>query len=296
MLNAPLLDDARLVSEIEMAVATWGSLSVIAFAERIPIFLSIVHTLLDRTHYLGLGWDQIFINNDWLVGYAPCAVNEGPIFTRNPDQPRLETLKSLPGLDQESIHNHLRAHFLVSLADYERDKGTAQIAKAELSTDPEENTMSESSNPVFVYMLAMLKDAERKDNGNLPERAAAAAEICRWGQEQGLPFYLSRDNWLYLCLPENGATLENFVTLKRNGRLAIEMKYLAKKRPFNDKEKRKAVLDTLNAIESVHFEVQRVDRIPTIDLHTIADPATINKVTGVLEKMLTVIQSYRQGQ
>ena len=283
LLDAPLLDDKRLVSEMETAVATWGPLSVIAFAEKVPAFLSIVHTLLERTGYYGLEWGRVFKNNDWMVGYAPCAVNEGPVFTRIASRSRLEILKGLPALDQASIHDHLLTHFDVTLEDYEKDKGTTM---ANHQPNTEASTMSVTKDPVALY----LSETVKAPGSDPAEHAAAAGLICMWAKKKNLQFELSPGNHLYIGPPNQSGKLDKFIRLRWEGYLAIDMHHLKKLEPFEDESKRQEYLDKLNSKHGLDFGLNGREGFPSVMLKSIADPDTIKWITDVFDEMLTEIR------
>jgi hypothetical protein len=66
--------------------------------------------LLNETNYRNLvtntsiGWDSWF-------HYAPCTVNEGPIFHKTSSESRLEIFSKITKLDEETIRNELRKYY-----------------------------------------------------------------------------------------------------------------------------------------------------------------------------------------
>lgn len=100
---------------------------------------------------------------------------------------------------------------------------------------------------------------------------------------------------MQICLPKIGYTLENFIALRPEGSLAIDLQFLLVHPPFNQLEKRIETLHKLNRIVPVAFPPDRASKRPSIPLDSIADPAVITGVTGVLDEMLAEIQQYRRA-
>lgn len=124
-------DQEVLKSNVTEVVDTWGTLSMTEFAKEMPVFFSIIHTLLEMTKYKALSPDKLLNTSRWLSGWAQCSVNEGPLLAKTSSLSRVELFRSLPSLDdQHAIRNYLRRHYTVSCEEYYHVRNGAPL------TDP----------------------------------------------------------------------------------------------------------------------------------------------------------------
>ncbi|MFH1219067.1 MAG: hypothetical protein V1694_01260 [Candidatus Eisenbacteria bacterium] len=73
-----------------------------------PSIFRIVRGLIEETHYRQI--ESSVLLDKWL-SYAPCGINEGPIFIRRTDSDLVEVLKSVPLADGMVIRDHLSGYF-----------------------------------------------------------------------------------------------------------------------------------------------------------------------------------------
>jgi len=78
-------------------------------ADTLPLVFRITRGLLEATHYHQI--ESTTLLDRWLL-YAPCGINEGPIFTRHSDTDLPGVLKSVPVLEETVIRGCLRNHFV----------------------------------------------------------------------------------------------------------------------------------------------------------------------------------------
>jgi len=83
----------------------------------LPLMFEITRTLLAQTHDYALKNDQI-IDKVADVNWAMCAINEGPIFFKRSDTPRLEIIKSILSFDQDAIRKTVRNHYDVIVDEF----------------------------------------------------------------------------------------------------------------------------------------------------------------------------------
>jgi len=76
----------------------------------LPVLYRITHYFLKKTKYSLLKSDILIGKNSWLK-YAPCSVNEGPIFIKKSSQKRIEIFKQIPSLEEKEIRNFLSTNF-----------------------------------------------------------------------------------------------------------------------------------------------------------------------------------------
>ena len=70
----------------------------------------ITRTLLDNTDYDTLDGNRLLDRDKWLY-YAPCDINEGPIFKKRCDESRIDILKKINSIGQNEIRSKLSGHF-----------------------------------------------------------------------------------------------------------------------------------------------------------------------------------------
>ncbi len=77
-------------------------------ASAMPLIFRIVRALLEATHYRQI--ESPALLGKWLF-YAPCGINEGPIFMRHTNSDLVGALKSVPLLEEKAIRHHLSKNF-----------------------------------------------------------------------------------------------------------------------------------------------------------------------------------------
>ena len=77
---------------------------------KMPVIFEICRTLLERTDFDALKTDKLLSYGGWSY-YAPCNINEGPIFKKNSEKSRVDILKGIKSINQNEIRNELCKHF-----------------------------------------------------------------------------------------------------------------------------------------------------------------------------------------
>lgn len=80
---------------------------------KMPVIFEICRTLLERTDFDALKTDKLLSYGGWLH-YAPCNINEGPIFKKNSEKSRVDILKGIKSINQNEIRNELCKHFEIT--------------------------------------------------------------------------------------------------------------------------------------------------------------------------------------
>lgn len=78
--------------------------------ELLPSFFQIVNTLLKKCEYSSI--NSVLNYNSWML-YAPCSINEGPIFHKTSGKSRIEIFKEIKSINENTIRNHLKNHFTI---------------------------------------------------------------------------------------------------------------------------------------------------------------------------------------
>lgn len=86
--------------------------------ERMPDIFQVAHTILERTHYGSLTPEILLSKDKWLL-YAPCSINEGPIFHKTSPKTRVEIFSSITTTDVEELREYLRQHFEIQPVRYD---------------------------------------------------------------------------------------------------------------------------------------------------------------------------------
>lgn len=74
----------------------------------LPDFFGIVNTLLENANYSP--FNSILNYKSW-INYAPCSINEGPIFYKKSNKSRIDIFKELKSLNENNIRKVLMSHF-----------------------------------------------------------------------------------------------------------------------------------------------------------------------------------------
>ncbi len=80
---------------------------------KMPVIFEICRTLLKKTKFDALKTDKLLSYGGWLY-YAPCNINEGPIFKKNSEKSRADILKEIKSINQNEIRNELCKHFEIT--------------------------------------------------------------------------------------------------------------------------------------------------------------------------------------
>lgn len=116
LLDAEPVSEQKLKNNIEylkkMSFSKPGDILAV-----LPLVFEITRTLLAQTHDYALRNDQI-IDKVADVDWAMCAINEGPIFFKRSDIPRLEIIRSIQSFDQDVIRKTLRNHYDIIVDEF----------------------------------------------------------------------------------------------------------------------------------------------------------------------------------
>jgi len=80
--------------------------------EKLPILFRITHYFLKKIRYSLLKSGILVGKNSWLR-YAPCSINEGPIFIKRSNKKRVEILNQIPSLKEDKIRLLLSNNFKI---------------------------------------------------------------------------------------------------------------------------------------------------------------------------------------
>ena len=80
---------------------------------KMPDLFEITRTLLEKTEYDALKMDKLLERDKWLY-YAPCSINEGPIFKKKSDKSRIDILKEINSINQNEIRRRLCEYFEIT--------------------------------------------------------------------------------------------------------------------------------------------------------------------------------------
>ncbi len=132
------VDDAKLLQNIRYLQKNPNP-GVSEVIEDLPIIYETVHTLLQRTGYSSLNPD-IILHDDKILMYAPCAINEGPIFHKTSRDSRSSIFKKAMSGDRSLIRKTLSEHFtiLTVATDEKKPSVPSQVYRASGSDTPPE--------------------------------------------------------------------------------------------------------------------------------------------------------------
>lgn len=101
------------IENLSMKLYSYSPPSPNHIKSTLPRVFEICLALLKLTEFNGLRGDKL-LGGAWL-GYAPCSINEGPIFKLKERQRRTDILKQIDSTNQAEIRKELRKHFDVQL-------------------------------------------------------------------------------------------------------------------------------------------------------------------------------------
>lgn len=80
--------------------------------EELPNLFKITHYFLKKTKYYLLRSGDLIKKNSWLK-YAPCSINEGPIFLKTANKKRVEIFKQISSFQEDKTRLFLSANFKI---------------------------------------------------------------------------------------------------------------------------------------------------------------------------------------
>ena len=95
--------------------------------EDLPIIYETVLTLLEKSHYQSLN-PEIIMNDNKILLYAPCTINEGPIFFKNSNKSRVKIFQELGSFEYSIIRTKLADSF--TILPVVPDQGFHEIMKS----------------------------------------------------------------------------------------------------------------------------------------------------------------------
>jgi hypothetical protein len=111
LFDYPPVDNAKLLENVRQLQKDPNP-DVNEVIQDLPIIYETIHTILHRTGYSSLDPD-IILDNDRVLMYAPCAVNEGPIFHKISQDSRSVILKKAMSGDRSLVRKTLAEHFTI---------------------------------------------------------------------------------------------------------------------------------------------------------------------------------------
>ena len=126
------------------------------------------------------------------------------------------------------------------------------------------------------------------------EVVAAARRLLAWGKANSTYVWWGRgkDEGGFIPVLTRGGEKHRMFEVWTRGTVEIFFQWLAYTTTFKDVEKRRDLLQRLRAIEGVELGDHVIDRRPTIDLATIADPKRLEKFIGVYDWVVDEIRRW----
>lgn len=83
-------------------------------ASLMPQVFEVLQTLLKKTDNRVLEYNKLLSVEGWL-NYAPCAINEGPIFHKKSSESRVNIFKKIPTTHPDELRNELEKYFEIQI-------------------------------------------------------------------------------------------------------------------------------------------------------------------------------------
>ena len=285
-------DEAALQRNVKEAVDTWGTLSISEFVKEMPVLFSIARTLLEMTGSRGLEPAHLLDTRSWMVNWAQCSINEGPLFTKTSNLSRTEIFRSLPSLtDQEAIRSHLRQHFAVSLDEY-YDRILPGFKDGTPSTASGAGSAAKTP-------------SERPRRTNITQstsRPDITERIEHWRDSRGLVRYpaqgLTAGGRQYVAFLYGGdkKTQHDIVNIRNDTTLTVELKKRATKPPIMPLEIRLELVSRLNRALGQSFSDGMAAENVQFPLSDLDSPEKFAAFTGVLDWVMAEVRRSEPGR
>jgi hypothetical protein len=278
------VDDQKLTQNIKKLLENPNPM-VEEVIEDLPLIYETVLTILDRSHYHSLNPDVI-LKDDIIGSYAPCAINEGPIFHRTSKDPRRTIFSQIDTADISDIRNHLASHFtIVPIFDEKNSVATIPIPNipsdpiledriskmtrdqsgfiARKKTRPQPECWTESA---FLARLQEMTGSEKK--------VEIARKLIAWARNQGLDLGETCPNKYFIPFIGIPPNTQQLFKIKIDGKLVIDFKNINHYSQFKSREKRQQLITELNTIKGLKFTTSSISdlKFPSYDLAILKDP------------------------
>ena len=304
-------DQTALRSNVKEAVDSWGTLSITEFVKEMPVLYSIALTLLEMSGSRGLEPSHLLNTNTWIVNWAQCVLNEGPLIAKISDLSRVEILRSLPSLtDQKAIRSYLREHYTISLDPYYdlvlpewRDyPGSMEDYYDRILPGFKDPTAIAESRAGSSSQAPITRSRQPRVTKVEP-RPDITDQIERWRNSQG-----------FLRYPDNGLTKggrqyiafrygldrkkqHDLVSIRNDATVTLELsKKLAEKPPFTTREARVEMVSRLNTALGLAIPEEMAERKPSFSIAVLDPPEKFAAFTGVLDWVMTEIRRNEPGR
>jgi len=303
-------DQTALRSNVRDAVNSWGTLSITEFVKEMPVLHSITRTLLDMSRSRGLEPWYLLDTNRWMVTWAQCIINEGPLIARTSELSRTEIFRSLPSItDQRAIRAYLRDHYTVSCDPYYdlvrpgwRDCPDSMEEYYDRILPQYEATtqIRKPAGPTSKTPLTPSRQPRATPSGARPD---ITARIELWRGSQG-----------FLRFPDQGLTnggrqyvafrygpdrkkQHDLVSIRNDATVTLELnKKLAEKPPFTTPEARMEMVSRLNSELGLSIPEGMAERKPSFPIAVLDPPEKFAAFTEILDWVMTEIRRNEPGR
>ena len=126
-----------------------------------------------------------------------------------------------------------------------------------------------------------------------PDEEAAARKILAWSKQSGLePGYFKTQKGCSFIPTLRHKGIEYYpLSLRTSGYLILQMKHLIFRPPFDLEDLQEKLLARLNDISEIKFKSERMKGMPSIPLAVLANQASFEKVTAILQWMTDQIRA-----
>jgi len=114
--------------------------------------------------------------------------------------------------------------------------------------------------------------------------------ILQWSKEKELQEYWSDSGTFYPVYKDQYSNMNNLISIKKNGTLQIQLKYIFNKPPFNNPEKRIEFINRLNRIDGVDIRENQIGILPSFPLIILTDSMNLSKFFESLDWVLSELR------
>ncbi len=126
-----------------------------------------------------------------------------------------------------------------------------------------------------------------------PEEAEVARKILEWSRHKLPRFWWGKgkqDGSFYPVLDYNGEQYYP-IAIWTYGKIEIQFQWLMTKPPFSDEQKRRELLNQLNAIPGVNIAEKSITKRPNIFLSRFKEESSLNQLMDILDWIVSQIKS-----
>ncbi len=115
-------------------------------------------------------------------------------------------------------------------------------------------------------------------------------KIKHWSEDRQLKPYWSPAGSFYPMYKDIKSDENNLISIIPNGTVRIQLKYIFLKSPFNNPEKKIALIGKLNSIPGIHIKENQLDGLPSIPLNLLSNPVTLTAFLELLDWILAEVK------